>query len=114
MKKNKKIQAFTASALTTCFLTGCNMLPFSPSDNNEPDVYGPPPEEIFDEEEERFNPEDNNEPDVYGPPREEIFDEEETFNPSDNTPPPVYGPPPENNHNYSKPIPPTAKHDFKK
>ena len=88
MKKNKKIQAFTASALTTCFLTGCNMLPFSPSDNNEPDVYGPP--------------------------REEIFDEEETFNPSDNTPPPVYGPPPENNHNYSKPIPPTAKHDFKK
>ena len=75
MKKSKILAAAMASAALTGMLGACS---FSPEENVEPDVYGPPEsyeepaEESADESSEEpetdYEPSDNIEPGVYGPP----------------------------------------------
>ncbi len=73
MKKSRILAAAMASIALTGTLSSCA---FSPEENNEPDVYGPPRsyEEPVEEPEseaeptEDYDPVMNIEPDVYGPP----------------------------------------------
>lgn len=75
MKKSKILAAAMASAALTGMLGACS---FSPEENVEPDVYGPPEsyeepaeesaEEPAEEPESDYDPSVNIEPGVYGPP----------------------------------------------
>ncbi len=79
MKKSRILAAAMASIALTGTLSSCRYLP---SDNIEPDVYGPPApyeepseepaeaqsEEPADTTDPAFDPERNIEPGVYGPP----------------------------------------------
>lgn len=69
MKASKILAAAMASIAMTGALGSCA---FSPDENVEPDVYGPPEsyEEPIEEPEsaEEYDPAQNMEPDVYGPP----------------------------------------------
>ena len=73
MKKSKFLAAAMASIALTGALGSCS---FSPGENVEPDVYGPPEsyeEPVVDQEsDEEYDPAENIEPDVYGP--SEAFD----------------------------------------
>lgn len=68
MKKSRILAAAMASIAMTGALGSCS---FSPGENVEPDVYGPP--ESYEEPTEEepsgdFDPAENIEPAVYGPP----------------------------------------------
>jgi hypothetical protein len=106
MKKTGKKLAFTAAVMAAALNIGA-CTAFSPSDNNEPEVYGPP-EDVSTSAEQgsgqtkkkstgqkaseieglKFDEKDNKNEEVYGPP-EDI----ESFDTDRNMVPCVYGPP---------------------
>ena len=68
----KIVAGIAATLVVGSNLNGCGVYgPPSPADNDNPDVYGPPPSETTIESSESDNMND----DVYGPP--EAFDENE-------------------------------------
>lgn len=88
MKRSKKIAIGAAAAslvLSAATTVGCS---FDPADNENVDVYGPPPEDAQPiDENDGFDPDDNYAPAVYGPPEEFLVEENQTLL--------VYGPPPD-------------------
>ncbi len=73
--------------LSIC-VSGSSGSGFKPWDNNNVNVYGPPPFDV--DESHKFNPEDNESVTVYGPP--EWFENGPVYNPDENYNVEVYGP----------------------